>query len=241
MKTETLEVNGFKIELPIGLPEVLDTPVRDSYQTFLKDSTKDVRRHLTCASTLLPPLARGMDGAKVLHAFGGLGATAQILDQCAKDLTHTFWERDSVCLDHLTKKYLEPHEVWHMEDSFVQFPRENLIKYDILLLDMSVGTIKTKGVKKMWDHIYDTKWLRNNNFIWFTDTACHKIHLNYKSYEKDFGYPVEPNAESYLNLYSLWLEDRYGFTITAAMREAGEYYCVVRNINHGRFSSIPYV
>ena len=34
MKIETLSVNGFSIELPIGLEEVMDTPVRDSYQTF---------------------------------------------------------------------------------------------------------------------------------------------------------------------------------------------------------------
>lgn len=242
MKMEILEVNGFKIELPIGLPEVMDTPVRDSYQTFLKDSTKDVRRHLTCASTLLPPVMKDIQQARILHAFGGLGATAQILDQCSPGPhTHVFWERDPICLDHLSKGYPAPHEVWTMKDSFDRFPHEVLNQYDVLLLDMSVGTIKTPGVKKMWDHIYDTKWMMGDTFVWFTDTACHKIHLNYKTYEKDFGTPVEPNAESYLNAYAEWLENRYNFTITAAMREAGEFYCVVRKADHGRFTSIPYV
>lgn len=81
MRQDVLEINGYKIFLPIGLEETMDTPVRDSYQTFLKNSTNDVRRHLTCLTTLLPPEIKHLKEPKILHAFGGLGASAQVIDQ----------------------------------------------------------------------------------------------------------------------------------------------------------------
>lgn len=241
LATLTLDVNNirFNIELPLGLPEVLDTKVRDSYQTFLKASTNDVRRHLTCAATLLPPKVMGTRALRVLHAFGGLGATAQILDQCNPCLTHTFWERDPVCVEFLCSRY---DDVIKVEDSFKLFPEANLEKYDILLMDMSVGTIKTKGVKEMWDKI--APWLQNEpeRFVWFTDTACHKIHLNWDRYGKDFDIPLaEPTAEAYLKSYSNWMENHHKMTVTAAMREAGEIYAIVEAMPAKRFSSIPYV
>jgi hypothetical protein len=240
MNLSTLSVCGFNIELPIGLPEVLDTKVRDSYQTFLKESTNDVRRHLTCAATLLPPMMKGRDGQRVLHCFGGLGATAQILDQCAKGLKHEFWERDPVCVEFLCSRY---DNVLPVDDTFKLFPVTDLSSVDILLMDMSVGTIKTKGVKEMWGKIAEWMLDHPDRFVWFTDTACHKIHLNWDRYGKDFDTPLpEPTAEAYLNCYSSWLERIHGMTITAAMREAGEIYAIVqRHTGHSRFKEIPYV
>jgi hypothetical protein len=242
MKIETLSVNGFNIELPIGLEEVMDTPVRDSYQTFLKESTNDVRRHLTCLTTLLPP-AVGLKSSRILHAFGGVGASAQVLDQVAPHHEHVFWERDPVLVRYLRHCY--PDEtVVHAQDSMPWLATEDLSLYDIILLDMSVGTIKTKGVKDMWTNVAKAVKARPGIVVWFTDTACHKIHLNYKTYAKDFGIEIDKTAESYLNAYSAWLEQVHGLTITAAMREAGEFYCVVKsNVpeDNQRFKSIPYV
>lgn len=247
MKIETLSVNGFRIELPIGLEEVMDTPVRDSYQTFLKESTNDVRRHLTCLTTLLPPALTGElnypHGCRVLHAFGGVGASAQVIDQSKGGVAHTFWERDPVLVRYLRHCY--PNEtVVHAQDSMPWLVTEDLSLYDIILLDMSVGTIKTKGVKDMWANVAKAVKTRPGIVVWFTDTACHKIHLNYKTYAKDFGIEVDKTAESYLNAYSAWLEQVHGLTIAAAMREAGEFYCVVKsNVpeDNQRFKSIPYV
>lgn len=242
MKIETLNINGFSIELPIGLEEVMDTPVRDSYQTFLKESTNDVRRHLTCLTTLLPP-AVGLKCHRVLHAFGGVGASAQVLDQVAPQHEHVFWERDPVLVRYLRHCY--PDEtVVHAQDSMPWLATEDLSVYDVILLDMSVGTIKTKGVKDMWANVSKAVRARPDIVVWFTDTACHKIHLNYKTYAKDFGFEIDKTAEAYLNAYSTWLEQVHGLTITAAMREAGEFYCVVKSnapeINQ-RFKEIPYV
>lgn len=243
MKTETIIVNDFKVELPIGLPEVMDTPVRDSYQTFLKESTNDVRRHLTCAATLLPTKMVGRFGGNVLHAFGGLGATAQILDQCSPKLHHTFWERDPVCVEFLQGRYEDVHLV---KNSFDLFQETDLDQFDILLMDMSVGTIKTKGVKEMWSKIRE--WLHpypnSKRFVWFTDTACHKMHLNWMTYAKDFsGIPLGgPTAEEYMRGYARWLENHHGITVSAAMREAGEVYAIAEPFRgDNRFTDIPYV
>ena len=240
MHIETLEVNGFKISLPVGLEIVLDTKVRDSYQEFLKSSTKDVRRHLTCLTALLPPAVSRFTTAKVLHAFGGVGASAQVLNQTSTLCEHTFWERDPVLVKHLRERY--PLDVVQVDDSMPLLAEAVLSRYAVILLDMSVGTIKTKGVKEMWTNVAKAVRERSETVVWFTDTACHKMHLNYKTYTKDFGHPIEATAESYLNAYSAWLENQ-GMTITAAMREAGEYYCVVRSTALGipRFTSIPYV
>lgn len=240
MEMQTVQINNFDIKLPVGLPQGLDTKVRDGYQDFLRTSTNDVRRHLTCLATLLPKYARKLKpNSRVLHAFGGLGASAQMLDQCVPGLVHTFWERDPVCLTYLKNNY---ERVWEVEDTFKTFPTHRLEPYDAILLDMSVGTIKTPGVKGMWSNV--ARWMRkdeDDKFVWFTDTACHKIHLNYTTYAKDFGAEVEKSAESYLNAYSRWLEIVHGLTVVEAMREAGEFYCVVQSSDKPRFTSVPYV
>jgi hypothetical protein len=132
-------------------------------------------------------------------------------------------------------------DVSQVEDSFDLLQATDLLEFDVLLMDMSVGTIKSMGVKPMWDKI--GAWFKTHplGFVWFTDTACHKMHLNHKTYAADFGEDVGPTAESYLNAYASWLERTHGLTVTASMREAGEYYSIVRAMPATRFTSIPYV
>ena len=240
IKHETMEIGRFKINLPINLPKVLNTPVRDSYQDFLQGSTKDVRRHLTAVCSLLPPVITDTKAKNFLHAFGGVGATAQVIDQVHPAAHHTFWDRDPILVEYLTE--WRPDNVKLVPNSFVEFlsmTKQELNYYDALLMDMSVGTIKTDGVKAMWAAI--GQWMRPDTFAWFTDTACHKIHLNYKTYAKDFNRDIAPTAEDYLAAYSEWLTREHGLVITSAMREAGEFYCVVRSSGHQRFSTIPYL
>lgn len=242
MNIQELRINDFTIKLPVGLERPLNTPVRDSYQEFLKNNTNDVRRHLTAVCELLPPLLREVKPKNILHAFGGVGATAQVIDQVADWVHfHEFWERDPVLVNYLIENFRNSavRPVSNSFDRFNNMSSENLDEYDLLLMDMSVGTIKTAGVKDMWARIAD--WMDEDRFVWFTDTACHKIHLNYKTYTQDFDCFVHPTAEGYLVSYDKWLKKQHGLTITAAMREAGEYYCVVRSDRHKPFSSIPYL
>ena len=238
MRIEPLTVNGYTITLPVGMEETLNTKVRDSYQTFLRESTKDVRRHLTCATALLPPALRKIKQhdtpLNILHPFGGVGATAQIIDQTVA-ANHVFWERDPNLVEFLSTRY---QDVLKVDDSFYLLTVTDLEPYDAIMLDMSVGTIKTKYLKIIWERI--GKWINPNRFVWFTDTACHKIHLNYKTYAADFGYPVENTAESYMIAYAYWLQER-GMVITEAMREAGEVYAIAKDSGHTRFQTIPYV
>jgi hypothetical protein len=241
MRQETLEVNGYKVVLPIGLPEPLTTKVRDSYQTFLRESTNDVVRHLTCFSTLVPPMLETWGGGnRVLHPFGGLGACAQIMDQAMAGyppLLHTFWDRDPECVAWLARSR---GDVSLVPDSFKLLQTHNLVPYRAIMLDLSVNTIKTPTTVPMWEKIAD--WMDETKFVWFTDTACHKMHLNWRSYARDFGKEIEKSNFSYMQAYSEWLEYNFGITILKAMAEAGMTYCVAAlQSDDKRFSSIPYV
>lgn len=223
MKIVQYEINGFTIKLPIGLEQVLDTPVRDSYQDFLIQDVSLVRRHLTALTTMLP---KYLDNPKrVLHVFGGVGATAQVIDQCCSEVIHEFWERDPVLVDYLRRQYPN-FDIYQVEDSynaFISLPMEYLEEFDSIMFDPSVGTIKTRYIRGCWERM----GVLQPNMIWLSDTACAKIHLNSKYYAKDFGTDVVPSAEGYLAAYDCWLRINHKLHIADAMREAAETYCVV--------------
>ena len=216
----TMDINGFKIELPIGLEQVRNDKVRDSYQDFLQDNDSLVRRHLTALTTMLPKYIGQPNN--VLHIFGGVGATAQLIDQCAPNVHHTFWERDPVLVDYLRTKYDDVHLV---DDSYAAFlANEYLEQYDAIMFDPSVGTIKTPLMKECWAKLSSLR----PDLIWLSDTACAKIHLNAKFYAKDFDIDLpDATAEGYLRTYDTWLQLNHGLRIVDAMREAAETYCVV--------------
>jgi len=229
-------INGFNIKLPIGLEQVLSTPVRDSYQDFLVKDDSLVRRHLTALTTLLPKYIG--KPKRVLHVFGGVGATAQVIDQtCGDGVTHEFWERDPILVEYLKKEY--PHcQVRYTIDSYTRFMEEDVSGFDAIMFDPSVGTIKTPKMKDCWAKLS----MLAPDVIWLSDTACAKIHINAKFYEKDFGVAVEPTAEGYLLAYNHYLNN-LGLNIIDAMREAAETYCVIqRDGATGQFPlPIPYL
>jgi hypothetical protein len=242
MEITVLSINGFSISLPLGLEEVIKTKVRDSYQTFLQTDTSLVRRHLTALTTLLP---KYLDQPKrVLHAFGGVGATAQVIDQTCEANGwpipyHIFWERDPVLVDYL-REYRPRDIVRYVDDSFEALAGagDELEAYDHIMFDPSVATIKTKYIKDCWSAMS----LRMPNMIWLSDTACAKIHINAKFYEKDFGRVVTPTAEGYLAAYDGWLQAVHGLRIADAMREAAETYCVILPGKGASFlQPIPYM
>lgn len=234
-----MDINGFSIKLPIGLPQVMDTPVRDSYQAFLVKDDSLVRRHLTALTTLLPKHLEKPQ--RVLHVFGGVGATAQVIDQsCDNSVIHEFWERDPVLVEYLRKEFPSAALI-HTQDSYSHMlnmdPRE-LAKFDHIMFDPSVATIKTKRIKDCWAKMVQSC----PKLIWLSDTACAKIHINAKFYEKDFHQPVVPTAAGYLQAYDHWLRSKFGYRICDAMREAAETYCVVKPCPGDSFPQpIPYM
>ena len=141
MQMTTVTLNGFTIELPLGLEEVLKTKVRDSYQSFLQKDTTLVRRHLTALTTLLPKYLQ-TTVKKVLHVFGGVGATAQVIDQTITGVEHIFWERDPLLVDYLRTRY-PVNNVQYVPNSFDKLPMTSLVEYDAIMFDPSVATIKT--------------------------------------------------------------------------------------------------
>lgn len=251
MNVATVKINGFTIKLPIGLPRGVETKVKDGYQDFLREDINDVRAHLEALTTLVPKAVREIKARshlKVLHCFGGVGATAQLIDQVFPyEVDHTFWERDKVLVEYLRSTRPHSNNIVHVQDSFKMFPQitdEALNHIDVIALDMSVGTIKTPGVKEMWWKI--SNWLNSGDvrhkgrFVWATDTACAKIHLNYKTYATDFGVSVEGTTESYMNAYQHFLY-RAGMNITEVAREAAEVYFVVKSIESPKFDGITYI
>jgi len=236
MHIEVQNINGFVIELPIGIAQVMETKVRDSYQDFLQKDTTLVRRHLTALTTLLPKYLQ-TTMKKVLHVFGGVGATAQVIDQTIPGVEHIFWERDPLLVDYLRTRY-PVNNVQYVPNSFDKLPMTSLVEYDAIMFDPSVATIKTPHIKDCWRAMAEAQ----PQLIWLSDTACAKIHLNAKFYETDFGTAVDPTAEGYLEAYNMWLMTKFGYRISDAMREAAETYCIVEPGTGGWFPQpIPYM
>lgn len=232
----TVEIGQYKIALPLGLPRGIETPVRDGYQDFLQDGTNDVRRHLTALTTLLPENVFKDD--RVLHCFGGVGATLQVIDQSVADVSHTLWERDPVLVEYLKWAY-PAHDVVQVQDSYDEFLKVEPGQYDVILFDPSVGSIKHPKMKAIWAHMEKI----DPAVIWLSDTACSKIHLNAKYYNTDFDQDVEPTAEGYLIAYDNWLRTRHNIHFISAMREAQEMYAVLGTgpSNYVVSTPIPYL
>lgn len=236
MHEVTVSINGYSIVLPIGLEQPIKDKVRNSYQDFLQDGVNDVRRHLTALTTMLPKHLYA--GDVVLHCFGGVGATAQVINQAVPYVQHVFWERDPVLVEYLTSKGYQAELV---KDSYALLPTI-VQRYDAVMFDPSVGSIKTTGMKEVWKALERMA----PRLVWLSDTACSKIHLNADYYRKDFGGRlVKPTAEGYLAAYHQWLISEHGFGFVEAMREAQEMYAIItRNPDEylpTRIDPIPYM
>jgi hypothetical protein len=239
-RTETALVNGYNITLPVGVTETMKTKVKDSYQSFTRDGLYHVMRHIYAYTTMMPPLLKEQRPTHILHPFGGLGGMAQLIEQvCDWDVYQEFWERDPDCVAWLREHW---HDVVLAQDSIKWLLREEqwLDQWDWIIFDLSVSTIKTPGVKECWErfgHYFRKGTLKA---VWLTDTACHKIHLNGRTYAKDFGYDT-PTSEEYLRAYDEVILRPKGMCINRAMREAGSYYAMITAAKPERFGEITYM
>lgn len=218
MKLHTEVVNGIPITLPLGL-DYRPEERRDDYTSYLSEEKgfKEVNHHLKALTTLL---ARNVqpNTQRVLHAFGGLGATAQVVRHMAPNSIHTFWERSLSCVDYLKKEWDDVH---HVEDSFKKFMETNLAVYDLVIFDPSLGSILSPGIVEAWGHMSHFPRIK----VWVSDMATSKIHLNGKAYARVFREPVW-SAEAYAFEYDQFLRQR-GKRIIGATRDSFEMYFMV--------------
>ena len=238
MREETKDINGFKITLPVGWS--YDPKAnRDDYASYITEERgwREIMHHLHALTTVLAPAVRLIGDRysrplKVLHAFGGLGATAQVIQQVTNS-EHTFWERSVDCVKYLEGKWKDVHLV---EDSLKEMGGVDLSKYNIIIFDPSLGTILSPGIMTAWDALgaYDTQ------LIWVSDFATSKLHLNGKAYARAFDGLETPTPELYAEGYDQFLRKR-GKRIVNAIRDSFEMYFVItpNKVKNGKMPTFP--
>lgn len=223
-----LEWNGFQARLPKGLPPGPDTGIAwDAYQDFLEKGTRLLEPHILGMMKMIPPYVGDTQMLRVLHPFGGLGVTAQIIDQAhvkkGKQIPdHQFWERDPTCVQYLKSEYGDKF-VMQVKDSYELLPTIDMDYWDMIVVDPSASTIKNPGIQAFWRH---TIKFKRKPLIWLCDTAVGKLHLNYKSYMQELGVEV-PNIEEYVGAYDAMLRAQYGYAIYVAKREDSDTYMLI--------------
>lgn len=222
MKEETKIINGFDITLPVGWgydPKAN----RDDYASYITEERgwREIMHHLHALTTVLAPHVKKLQPQRVLHAFGGLGATAQVIKQVAPDAEHEFWERSEKCCEYLRSKKWE--HVTHVADSMLLMEQINLSNWDVIIFDPSLGTVLSPGVIKAWDRMGQFK----TPLIWVSDFATSKLHLNGKAYARVFDGQVCNTPELYCDGYNKFLHKR-GKRIVDAIRDSFEMYFVIK-------------
>ena len=221
MREETIVVNGYKITLPVGL-DYNPKERRDDYASYLTEDKglKDVRHHLEALTTVLAENIPKTTKA-VFHPFGGLGATAQVIQQRAPKSYHIFWERSQTCHDYLVSKWGE-RKVELVKNSMEQVHKVDLSPFDVIIFDPSLGSILTPGVVEFWDYAATAA---PDALIWTSDMARSKLHLNGRSYKRVFGDETW-TEEAYADAYDHFLRAR-GKSILAGAADKFEMYFLV--------------
>ena len=224
MREETKTVNNVPITLPIGWgydPKAN----RDDYASYLTEERgwREVMHHLHALTTVLAKHVGALKPktGNVLHAFGGLGATAQVIQHVDPRYQHFFWERSDKCIEYLQAKGWQ--NVVKVEDSMKVLEETDLRAFDIVIFDPSLGTILSPGIIPAWDYMAKFKV----PLTWVSDFACSKLHLNGRAYARVFDGVVTQNAESYAASYDNFLRQR-GRSIVDAIRDSFEMYFVIK-------------
>ncbi len=230
MREETKVINGYSITLPVGW-RYDPKANRDDYASYITEERgwREIMHHLTALTTVLVKYIKPRTARRVLHAFGGLGATAQVIRQASPGAVHTFWERSEACCEYLRSKGWG--DVSHVEDSMKRLKDFDLNDFDVIIFDPSLGTILSPGVIEAWDIMGAS----DVPLIWVSDFATSKLHLNGKAYGRVFGFDT-PTPELYALGYDKFLRNR-GRGIIEAIRDSFEMYFVIKT----KVSKFPYI
>lgn len=225
MYEETKDINGFKITLPVGWgydPKAN----RDDYASYITEERgwREIMHHLHALTTVLSHQVTNIASRnvklRVLHAFGGLGATAQVIRQVDPKAEHTFWERSEKCCEYLLSKGWG--NVTKVEDSMKYMRDVDLGRYHVIIFDPSLGTILSPGIIESWDYMSQF----TVPLTWVSDFATSKLHLNGKAYGRVFGFDT-PTPELYAEGYDKFLRSR-GRGIIEAIRDSFEMYFAIK-------------
>lgn len=216
---------GVKVVVPLGLPKS-----EIGYQMFLQNGPKNAVSHLNAMVCLLSYPMIGV--RRSLHMFGGVGAMAQVLDQLHPGSEHEFWEKDQILVKYLND-IREGSKVVLVQDSIEFALYQDLTQFDLVMIDATQLTIKSSGVKEVWSRLNESKV----KYVWLTDSACSKLHLNYKSYSADFGVEVENSVDSYFGAYNAWLGKTTDYSLVSAVRETHATYCLAVLGSDEKFST----
>lgn len=221
MREETKTINGFEITLPVGY-KYDPKANRDDYSSYITEERgwREIMHHMEALTTVLAPHVKRIQPHRVLHAFGGLGATAQVIQQVVPGAEHVFWERSQECCEYLRSAGWA--DVSHINDSMKFMEQIDLKQFDVIIFDPSLGTIMSPGIVQAWDYMGKFKV----PLTWVSDFATSKLHLNGKHYARMFDGLETPTPELYATGYDKFLRKR-GRSIIEAIRDSFEMYFVI--------------
>lgn len=225
MRLETKTINGFPITLPVGWG-FDEKANRDDYASYITEERgwREIMHHLHALTTVLAPHTvrvwqKLKHPIRVLHAFGGLGATAQVIQHVIPSADHIFWERSEKCCEYLSKGWDNVH---HVKDSMQHMTNVDLKQFDVIIFDPSLGTIMSPGIVEAWDYMCGFRI----PLTWVSDFATSKLHLNGRHYARIFDGLETPTPELYATGYDKFLRKR-GRSIIEAIRDSFEMYFVI--------------
>lgn len=224
-----MDLHSFKLRDGTMLTAPLKVPVGEGkgvgqvgYQVFLQDDVKNIVLHMEAINRASKLYFKDLHS--VLHPFGGLGMAAQCMEQTlGQKFNHTFWERDTYCVEALQKLY-PTCQVSKVGDSFkllASMPKGSFDQYDLVYIDPTAMTCKKEGLWDVWAAMERDKV----PYMWFVDSAISKIWLHTKTYTEFFGEAVL-NIDDYFAAYDRKLRSM-GLQILDLCREGTVVYGIV--------------
>ncbi len=152
---------------------------------------------------------------RVVDFFCGAGLAFAWVKEEIKPVESHVWDFDPFCLRHLQRNYPEGVSIHsansllpgegaeHVDEStFILFDSNNFTALDVVR-NRDKGAALARALA------------RGPRAVAVSDCTYWKLHVNYGPYSKALGAPIKDRT-SYLNVWSRYLYDRFGYSITEA-------------------------
>jgi hypothetical protein len=206
--------------LPISESDLAkDYPTAVQFAPFfvqLKRRLADVAGGALAIEWLLSSLPKSL---RVVEFFGGVGRSALIAEEVLVPLSHTVFELDQNCIDHLQRVF---GACSHM--SIIKADSRQVMGVadgDVFIADFNSWTLYQHIKGSDWSEPFSRLFAKDPQAVLWTDTAITHLGHNCKLYTKHFGVPIV-RIEDYTALVSSYLFDMFGYTISRAAYHAGE-------------------